>query len=225
VVGSVRVEDVSKEYLLGRTLVPALRGVTLSVEPGEFMAVAGPSGSGKSTLLNLMGCLDHPTSGRVLIDGQDVASLGDDARSDLRAHKIGFIFQTFNLIPVLSALENVEFPLLMRRGRDHTRERALGALEQVGLREFARHRPDELSGGQRQRVAAARALVTDPAIVLADEPTANLDSTTGDALVSLMLEINRRQGTTFIFSTHDPRVMGHAHRIVSLADGKVVDGA
>jgi putative ABC transport system ATP-binding protein len=223
--GSVRVEDISKEYLLGRTLVPALRGVTLSVEPGEFMAVAGPSGSGKSTLLNLMGCLDHPTSGRVLIDGQDVAALGDDARSDLRAHKIGFIFQTFNLIPVLSALENVEFPLLMRRGRDHPRQRALGALEQVGLREFARHRPDELSGGQRQRVATARALVTNPAIVLADEPTANLDSTTGDAIVSLMLEINRRQGTTFIFSTHDPRVMAHAHRIVRLADGKVLDGA
>jgi putative ABC transport system ATP-binding protein len=224
-VGSVRVEDVSKEYLLGRTLVPALRGVTLSVEPGEFMAVAGPSGSGKSTLLNLMGCLDHPSSGRVLIDGQDVAALGDNARSDLRADKIGFIFQNFNLIPVLSALENVEFPLLMRRGSNHSRQRALDALEQVGLREFARHRPDELSGGQRQRVAAARALVTDPAIVLADEPTANLDSTTGDAIVSLMLEINRRQGTTFIFSTHDPRVMGHAHRIVRLADGKVVDGA
>jgi putative ABC transport system ATP-binding protein len=223
--GSVRVEDVSKEYLLGRTLVPALRGVTLSVEPGEFMAVAGPSGSGKSTLLNLMGCLDHPTSGRVVIDGHDVAALGDNARSDLRADKIGFIFQTFNLIPVLSAVENVEFPLLMRRGRNHARERALAALAQVGLREFARHRPDELSGGQRQRVAAARALVTDPAIVLADEPTANLDSATGDAIVELMLEINRRQGTTFIFSTHDPRVMAHAQRVVRLADGKVVDGA
>jgi putative ABC transport system ATP-binding protein len=222
--GSVRVEDVSKEYLLGRTLVPALRGVTLSVEPGEFMAVAGPSGSGKSTLLNLIGCLDHPTTGRVLIDGQDVATLGDDACSDLRADKIGFIFQSFNLIPVLSALENVEFPLLMRGGRDHARQRALGALEQVGLREFARHRPDELSGGQRQRVAAARALVTEPAIVLADEPTANLDSATGDAIVALMLEINRRQGTTFIFSTHDPRVMAHARRVVRLADGKVVDG-
>jgi putative ABC transport system ATP-binding protein len=223
--GSVRVEDVSKEYLLGRTLVPALRGVTLSVEPGEFMAVAGPSGSGKSTLLNLMGCLDHPTTGRVVIDGHDIAALGDDARSDLRADKIGFIFQTFNLIPVLSAVENVEFPLLMRRGRNNARQRALGALEQVGLGEFARHRPDELSGGQRQRVAAARALVTDPAIVLADEPTANLDSATGDAIVALMLEINRRQGTTFIFSTHDPRVMAHAQRVVRLADGKVVDGA
>jgi putative ABC transport system ATP-binding protein len=221
--GSVRVEDVSKEYLLGRTLVPALRGVTLSVEPGEFMTVAGPSGSGKSTLLNLMGCLDHPSKGRVLIDGHDIAALGDDARSDLRADKIGFIFQTFNLIPVLSALENVEFPLLMRRGRNNARQRALSALEQVGLREFARHRPDELSGGQRQRVAAARALVTDPAIVLADEPTANLDSATGDAIIALMLEINRRQGTTFIFSTHDPRVMAHAHRIVRLADGKVAD--
>jgi putative ABC transport system ATP-binding protein len=222
-VSTVRVEDVTKEYDLGRTKVPALRGVSLAVEKGEFMAVAGPSGSGKSTLLNLIGCLDRPTSGRVVIGEQDVAVLGDDALSDLRARTIGFIFQTFNLIPVLSALENVEFPLLFRGGSHGGRARALSALESVGLRDFARHRPDELSGGQRQRVAVARALVTDPSLVLADEPTANLDSQTGEAIIDLMLDMNRRVGTTFIFSTHDPKVMAHAQRVVRLADGRVVD--
>ena len=223
---SVRVENATKDYQLGRTTVPALRGVSLTVEPGEFITVAGPSGSGKSTLLNLIGCLDHPTTGRVLIGDEDVATLGDDLLSDLRAEKIGFIFQTFNLIPVLSALENVEFPLLVRQspvrgGRAHARERARRALGEVGLAEFARHRPDELSGGQRQRVAVARALVTDPVIVLADEPTANLDSATGETIVALMEEINRRDGTTFIFSTHDPRVMARAHRVLRLADGRI----
>ncbi len=218
---SVRVENAAKDYQLGQTIVPALRGVTLEVEPGEFMAVAGPSGSGKSTLLNLIGCLDHPTSGRVLIAGQDVAALDDNALSDLRARSLGFIFQTFNLIPVLSALENVEFPLLLRGGNHGGRERARRALEEVGLAGFERHRPDELSGGQRQRVAVARALVTDPVIVLADEPTANLDSATGESLLELMLEINRRDGTTFIFSTHDPRVMERAHRVLRLVDGRL----
>jgi len=220
-VSAVRVQDVTKDYELGRTRVQALRGVSLSVEPGEFMAVAGPSGSGKSTLLNLMGCLDHPSQGRVLIGEQDVARLDDNALSDLRARRIGFIFQTFNLIPVLSALENVEFPLLLRGGNHGGRARAQRALEEVGLDGFAHHRPDELSGGQRQRVAVARALVTDPVIVLADEPTANLDSATGEAIISLMLEINRRDGTTFIFSTHDPKVMVHAHRVLHLADGLI----
>ena len=225
---AVAVEELTKVYALGRTRVPALSGVTLSVAAGEFMTVAGPSGSGKSTLLNLVGGLDRPTSGRVLVGGQDVSRLGYDALSDLRAHRIGFIFQTFNLIPVLSALENVEFPLLVRRGgepitRGQARERAGQALVQVGLGEFLRHRPDELSGGQRQRVAVARALVTEPALVLADEPTANLDSATGDAIIDLMLEINRRQRTTFIFSTHDPRVMAHAHRVVRLQDGRLAD--
>jgi putative ABC transport system ATP-binding protein len=221
-VPSVSVFDVAKEYELGRTRVAALRGVTLQVERGEFLAVAGPSGSGKSTLLNLMGCLDRPTSGRVLIGEQDVAHLDDDALSDLRGRQIGFIFQTFNLIPVLSAEENVEFPLLFQGrpgGRAAGRARARRALAEVGLADVARHRPDELSGGQRQRVAVARALVTDPVIVLADEPTANLDSATGDAIISLMLDINRRDGTTFIFSTHDAKVMAHAHRVVHLADG------
>src|SRR5512137_678254 len=223
---ALRFENATKDYQLGRTTVPALRGVSLAVERGEFITVAGPSGSGKSTLLNLIGCLDHPTSGRVLIGDEDVATLGDDALSDLRAEKIGFIFQTFNLIPVLSALENVEFPLLVRQSvgkgaRSSARERATQALREVGLAEFARHRPDELSGGQRQRVAVARALVTDPVIVLADEPTANLDSATGEAVISLMVDLNRRDGTTFIFSTHDPKVIAHAHRVVRLADGRI----
>jgi putative ABC transport system ATP-binding protein len=257
----VAVYDVTKVYALGRTRVQALNGVTLAVSEGEFMAVAGPSGSGKSTLLNLIGGLDRPTSGRVVIGGQDVSQLGDDLLSDLRAHTIGFIFQTFNLIPVLSAAENVEFPLLVRRNagiarrgeggaspwlraadlfrrehwkkqsaqpkprREDTRERARRALEQVGLEGFLRHRPDELSGGQRQRVAVARALVTEPSLVLADEPTANLDSATGEAIIDLMLEINRRQLTTFIFSTHDPRVMAHAHRVVQLQDGRLAPGS
>jgi putative ABC transport system ATP-binding protein len=224
VVSAVSVVDVTKEYDLGRIKVPALRGVSLAVEPGEFMAVAGPSGSGKSTLLNILGCLDHATSGRVLVGGQDVAALGDDALSDLRARTIGFIFQTFNLIPVLSALENVEFPLLFRGGAHGGPKRALEALEAVGLKDFAHHRPDELSGGQRQRVAVARALVTEPAIVLADEPTANLDSETGETIIDLMLAINRRAGTTFIFSTHDPKVMAHAQRVVRLHDGRIVEG-
>jgi putative ABC transport system ATP-binding protein len=226
---AVSVHEVTKVYALGQTRVQALSGVTLAVAEGEFMAVAGPSGSGKSTLLNLIGGLDRPTSGRVVIGGQDVSQLGDDQLSDLRAHRIGFIFQTFNLIPVLSAVENVEFPLLVRVGapipRAQARERARRALEQVGLGDFARHRPDELSGGQRQRVAVARALVTEPALVLADEPTANLDSATGEAIVDLMLDINRRQRTTFIFSTHDPRVMAHAHRVVRLSDGRLEGGS
>ena len=218
---SAQLVDVHKEYTLGATRVPALRGVSLSLEPGGFVAVAGPSGSGKSTLLNLVGCLDTPTSGQVRVGDVDIATLDDDALSDLRSRTIGFIFQTFNLIPVLSALENVEFPLLFRSGEKGTRRRAEAALEAVGLGGFGRHRPDELSGGQRQRVAVARALVTQPAIVLADEPTANLDSATGETILSLMLDINRRQGTTFLFSTHDPRVMAHADRVVRLADGKI----
>jgi putative ABC transport system ATP-binding protein len=222
-VSVVSLEQVVKTYELGRTRVPALRGVSLDVEPGEFLAVAGPSGSGKSTLLNLVGCLDQPTSGRVFIGGRDVLALSDDLLSDLRAETLGFIFQTFNLIPVLSALENVEFPLLLRKGQGAPRARAREALAAVGLQGFEQHRPDELSGGQRQRVAVARALVTRPQIVLADEPTANLDSVTGEAIIDLMLEINRKEGATFIFSTHDPKVMHHAHRVVRLADGLVIE--
>jgi putative ABC transport system ATP-binding protein len=222
-VGSVSVRSVSKDYVLGRTLVRALHEVSLEVERSEFIAIAGPSGSGKSTLLNLVSAIDSPTSGEVLIDGISLQSLDDNGLSDLRSEKIGFIFQTFNLIPVLSAYENVEFPLLFkRRGGGIAASRVKEVLARVGLEDFMHHRPDELSGGQRQRVAVARALVTDPLIVLADEPTANLDSETGQAVIDLMLEINRSAGTTFIFSTHDPSVMAHARRVVRLVDGRIV---
>ncbi len=220
--GSVSVRNVSKDYILGRTIVRALHDVSLEVEKSEFIAIAGPSGSGKSTLLNLVSAIDSPTQGEVLIDGVALKSLDDNALSDLRANKIGFIFQTFNLIPVLSAYENVEFPLLFKRQGSVSKTRVRDVLARVGLEDFMHHRPDELSGGQRQRVAVARALVTDPLIVLADEPTANLDSETGQAVIDLMLEINRSAGTTFIFSTHDPRVMNHARRVVRLVDGRIV---
>ena len=220
--GSVSVRNVSKDYVLGRTIVRALHDVSLEVEKSEFIAIAGPSGSGKSTLLNLVSAIDSPTQGEVLIDGVALKSLDDNALSDLRANKIGFIFQTFNLIPVLSAYENVEFPLLFKRQGSISKTRVKEVLTRVGLEEFMHHRPDELSGGQRQRVAVARALVTDPLIVLADEPTANLDSETGQAVIDLMLEINRSAGTTFIFSTHDPSVMNHARRVIRLVDGRIV---
>ena len=220
--GSVSVRNVSKDYVLGRTIVRALHDVSLEVERSEFISIAGPSGSGKSTLLNLVSAIDSPTTGEVLIDGVNLKDLSDNDLSDLRANKIGFIFQTFNLIPVLSAYENVEFPLLFKRQGSVSRSRVKEVLDRVGLADFMHHRPDELSGGQRQRVAVARALVTDPLIVLADEPTANLDSETGQAVIDLMLEINRSAGTTFIFSTHDPSVMSHARRVVRLVDGRIV---
>ncbi len=212
----------SKDYVLGRTIVRALHDVSLEVERSEFISIAGPSGSGKSTLLNLVSAIDSPTTGEVFIDGIPLKSLDDNGLSDLRANKIGFIFQTFNLIPVLSAYENVEFPLLFKRQGSVSKTRVKEVLARVGLADFMHHRPDELSGGQRQRVAVARALVTDPLIVLADEPTANLDSETGQAVIDLMLEINRQAGTTFIFSTHDPSVMSHARRVVRLVDGRIV---
>ena len=220
--GSVSVRNVSKDYVLGRTIVHALHDVSLEVERSEFISIAGPSGSGKSTLLNLVSAIDSPTTGEVFIDGVPLKSLDDNGLSDLRANKIGFIFQTFNLIPVLSAFENVEFPLLFKRRGSVSKTRVKEVLARVGLQDFMDHRPDELSGGQRQRVAVARALVTDPLIVLADEPTANLDSETGQAVIDLMLEINRQAGTTFIFSTHDPSVMSHARRVVRLVDGRLV---
>jgi putative ABC transport system ATP-binding protein len=219
----VSVQGVHKDYMLGKTIVPALRGVSLDIERGEFLSIAGPSGSGKTTLLNLIGCVDTPTAGTVAVDGKNTTHLSERALTDLRLHTIGFIFQSFNLVQVLSVFQNVEFPLLLqgkftRRERD---ARVRGLLEAVGIAGYARHRPNELSGGQRQRVAVARALVTRPALVLADEPTANLDSATGATIIDLMKEMNRRDGTTFIFSTHDPRVMSHASAIVRIADGQL----
>ena len=216
----VVVKDVTKTYRLGTQTVVALADVSLDVQAGEFLAVAGPSGSGKTTLLNLVGCLDTPTSGQIEIDGEAVATLSSGRRADLRARKLGFIFQTFNLIPVLTAWENVEYPLLLtKRGGNGARVRA--ALEQVGLGDRARHRPPELSGGQQQRVAIARALVTEPALVLADEPTANLDSRTGHEIVELMRRLNRERQTTFVFSTHDPRIMSAADRVLEISDGRL----
>jgi putative ABC transport system ATP-binding protein len=217
----VAVKDVSKTYRLGKVTVPALAGVSLVVKAGEFLAVAGPSGSGKTTLLNLIGCLDTPTSGEVAIDGQAINGLSPGRRADLRARKLGFVFQTFNLIPVLTAWENVEYPLLLQRGRGDVAARVRAALEHVGLADRARHRPPELSGGQQQRVAIARALVTEPALVLADEPTANLDSRTGHEIVELMRRLNRERGTTFVFSTHDPRIVNAADRVLEICDGRL----
>jgi putative ABC transport system ATP-binding protein len=219
----VSVRNVSKDYMLGKTVVPALRDVSLEVEQGEFLSIAGPSGSGKTTLLNLVGCVDTPTSGTVLVNGQDTAKLAERALTDLRLRTIGFIFQSFNLVSVLSVFQNVEFPLLLQGtlSKPERRGRVLDLLEAVGLGEHARHRPSELSGGQRQRVAIARALVTRPRLVLADEPTANLDSQTGANIIDLMREMNRRDGTTFVFSTHDPKVMSHANAIVRIADGRI----
>jgi putative ABC transport system ATP-binding protein len=215
--------DVRKEYLLGETKVEALKGISLIIEKGELTAIAGPSGSGKSTILNMVGCIDTPTSGKVIINGQDIAGLSDKQLTRYRRVTISFIFQSFNLIPVLSVYENIELPLLMQNMRD-TRERSrrvMHFIEEVGLADRLKNKPGELSGGQRQRVAIARALVTRPLMVLADEPTANLDSATGGKILDLMREINTREGTTFLFSTHDQRIMEHARRIVRIQDGAI----
>jgi len=219
----IQVRDVTKDYLLGKTHVHALRGVSLTVDQGEFLSVAGPSGSGKTTLLNLIGCVDTPTTGTVEVAGQDTSKLTERALTDLRLHQIGFIFQSFNLVQVLSVFQNIEFPLLLQGGltRAERAARVNGLLEAVGIPEYGRHRPSELSGGQRQRVAVARALVTRPALVLADEPTANLDSLTGQNIIDLMRDMNRKDGTTFVFSTHDPKVMAHANAIIRIEDGVV----
>jgi putative ABC transport system ATP-binding protein len=221
----VSVKNAVKNYTLGSVVVPALRGVTLDVMEGDFIAIAGPSGSGKTTLLNLIGCVDTPTSGTVEVEGKDTLRLSERQLTTLRLHTIGFIFQSFNLVSVLSVFQNVELPLLLQRSMTGAEraQRVMALLDKVGIREYANHRPSELSGGQRQRVAIARALVTQPGIVLADEPTANLDSVTGQNILDLMKELNRTEKTTFIFSTHDQKVMSHANAIVRLADGKFVD--
>ena len=220
----VKVEHLFKDYFLGTQKVAALKDVSILIRKGDFLAISGPSGSGKSTLLNMIGCIDTPDSGSLYIGQTDVTTLSPNQLADLRARQIGFIFQTFNLLPVLSAAENVEYPLMNRPiGRVARRERVQYFLDLVGLGKFAKHRPNEMSGGQRQRVAIARALVIDPSIVLADEPTANLDHKTGLSILNLMTEINQQQGTTFIFSTHDAQVMAMANRVVRLADGEVID--
>jgi putative ABC transport system ATP-binding protein len=216
-------EQVSKEYALGEHTVVALHAVTLAIDEGAFLAIAGPSGSGKSTLLNMIGCIDTPSRGSLRVAGHEVNGRSADELALLRARNIGFVFQSFNLFPVLSAEENVEYPLLHieELSRAERRERVAHFLNVVQLSKFARHRPNQLSGGQRQRVAIARALVTQPEIVLADEPTANLDHRTGEAILALMRDINRRFGTTFVFSTHDRKVIDAADRLVGIEDGRV----
>jgi putative ABC transport system ATP-binding protein len=219
----VSVDAVSRKFPLDHRDVVALDHATLNVSRGEFLAISGPSGSGKSTLLNLIGCIDKPTSGRILIDGTDTNTLNANRMTDLRRKKIGFVFQTFNLIPVFTASENVEFPLLVQGiSTQERKQRVAEALQSVGLADRARHRPDLLSGGERQRVAVARAIVHRPALVLADEPTANLDTTNATQLIDLMRDLNQRLGLTFIFSTHDQRLLEHTPRIVRLTDGQVV---
>ena len=219
----IRVDNVTKEYHVGKTLVPALCGVSLEVGRGEFLSIAGPSGSGKTTLLNLIGCLDTPDGGEILIDGEPVSGKGRKELALLRRRKMGFVFQSFNLIPVLRASENVSFALsLLGVNGGELRARTYAILEEVGLKGMEERLPSELSGGQQQRVAVARALVKEPEIVLADEPTANLDSRTGREILELMAEINRKHGTTFLFSTHDPMVMEFARRLVRLHDGRIV---
>jgi putative ABC transport system ATP-binding protein len=218
----ISVRDVTKTYTSGESGVRALRGVSLSVEKGEFMSIAGPSGSGKTTLLNLIGCIDRADTGDISIDGTLVSSMDREELALFRRKNLGFVFQTFNLIPVLSAYENVSFALsLLGVGERETRARTMAMLTEVGLAGMEHRLPSRLSGGQQQRVAVARALVKKPAIVLADEPTANLDSDTGKAILELMAAMNATHSTTFVFSTHDPMVMGFARRLVRLHDGAV----
>lgn len=219
----VETKDLYKDYKLGKVLFPALRGINVKIRDGEFTAIAGPSGSGKTTLLNIIGCLDAPTRGEVLINGARTNRLSPKEKAELRRKKIGFIFQTFNLIPVLTSYENVEMPLiLLALPPAERKERITAILEEVGLGDCIHRRPHEMSGGQQQRVAIARALVKNPTLVLADEPTANLDSATATEILTLMRDLNQKRKMTFIFSTHDQLVMSFAQRIISLRDGSVV---
>jgi putative ABC transport system ATP-binding protein len=219
-----RIDNVTRTYKIGKLETQALRGVSLSIESGEFTALVGPSGSGKTTLLQLIGCLDQPTSGHVYINGKDVSTLNRNQRADMRRGTIGFVFQFFALIPTLTAYENIEMPLLLvGQGAAERKARVNQLLEWVDLSDHAHHRPDQMSGGQQQRVAIARALATNPTLVLADEPTANLDSVTGTNILNLMKELNQSEKTTFIFSTHDARVWAYASAVVRLADGQIQD--
>lgn len=220
----VELLQVHKVYPLGKTEVHAVKGVSIEIQKGDFVSIAGPSGSGKSTILNMIGCVDIPTEGSVKINGQETSELKDKEITSLRNEVLGFIFQSFNLIPVLNVYENIEFPLLLGKEKMNKKEKEEWIdhlINEVGLTEWRNHRPNELSGGQRQRVAIARALVTKPTIVLADEPTANLDSKTGEEILNLMKKINRESETTFIFSTHDPTIVDLADHIVRLHDGEI----
>jgi putative ABC transport system ATP-binding protein len=222
----IKVENVTKVYKTGTVETQALRGVSLTIQPGEFMALVGPSGSGKTTLLQLIGCLDQPSSGKILFNSKDVSQLNRNQRADIRRGTIGFIFQFFALIPTLTAYENVEMPLLLN-GLSSTerRQRVMDLLEAVGMRQRANHRPDQLSGGEQQRVAVARALATHPLLILADEPTANLDTENGKQVMEIMQRLNRETGTIFVFATHDPRLFGYAQRTIVLRDGQIAENS
>jgi putative ABC transport system ATP-binding protein len=220
----VKIENVTRVYQVGKVETRALRGINLTIESGEFTTLVGPSGSGKTTLLQMIGCLDQPTTGQVLINDKDVTRLNRNQRADMRRGTIGFIFQFFALIPTLTAYENVEMPLLMNgHSSKERRERVMELLNAVDLADRANNRPDQLSGGQQQRVAVARALAPEPTLVLADEPTANLDTTNGQQVMEIMQKLNNKTGVTFVFATHDPRVIKYAKRVVTLQDGLIVN--
>ena len=218
----IELENVTKVYQMGNVKVSALDGVSLTIYEGEMLAMMGPSGSGKSTLMNVIGCLDAPTSGRYILEGAEVGRLADDQLAEIRNQKIGFVFQTYNLLPRLTALGNVELPLLYGNGGNQ-RKRALEALERVGLGPRARHRPTELSGGEQQRVGIARALVKNPSILLADEPTGNLDSRSSHEIIAILQRLNREEGLTVLIVTHEPDIAAHTRRIVSMRDGQLVN--
>lgn len=216
-----KLTDITRVYTVGEVETHALRGVDLTIGEKEFTTLVGPSGSGKTTLLQLLGCLDLPTSGKVLIKGEDATDMNRDQRADLRKGTIGFIFQFFALVPTLTAYENVELPMLLMGKKNH-KSRVMELLDAVGISDRADHRPDQMSGGQQQRVAVARALASDPLLILADEPTANLDTENGEQVMEIMKKLNEETGTTFVFATHDPRVIKYAKRVVTLEDGKII---